>query len=627
MADSVVVADNVELVASNIQSKVGATLLGTKAVVEDTKQTSGPSMGVLGQIKEFVSATADNVQAVWDLLHTQLEFQQDRARREDEQHAEWLRENGPKKGIRGGNISGIEKATDKAGFSTRIMDMLGGSLATLFTLGTLKLMVGKIFRVGFFLTLAAFAGDALIEKLNIEEQGTKDAIKLILPAAAVLFGVLRFKTAMLMIVPLMIGLAFKSVLDWLKGDKIAAEVGKFEWGAVALTGPALMLVAKYAGLLGVKGGILTIGGLMVGWPVVIAASIALALAAGVGYLFSQVSKVEQKMLDHLKEVNEMTQQKFDQEMAESKADIKSKIFGPALYNKFGGDTTLPQEIQMATAGALDLAKLDDPKKFPKEKQDLVVENMQKMENFLMNMDPQLMLDDEYKITQIQKALDNVFKIAMLGKLGDKGDETMLKVEAMKNHIQGLAKDIVDQRPDEATNFVIDVAKNRNKYDDTIQSAVVVQDNINKYKTEAERLQKRKEELLAIPKKERGEEWGTNLSKTKLALNIATGRYEAYVREYERGHRQTLEKFKNVVKSGAIEQEILSYAKADKKIIPIKSKKIALVEDKVSGFDNSMAWLNSNNKQMTVNKNSHMVALHHAQTKVDRDLEASMAQTG
>ena len=36
MAESIVVADNVELVANNIQSKVGATLLGTKAMAKDT---------------------------------------------------------------------------------------------------------------------------------------------------------------------------------------------------------------------------------------------------------------------------------------------------------------------------------------------------------------------------------------------------------------------------------------------------------------------------------------------------------------------------------------------------------------------------------------------------------------
>ena len=36
MAESMVVADNVELVANNIQNKVGATLLGTRAMAEDT---------------------------------------------------------------------------------------------------------------------------------------------------------------------------------------------------------------------------------------------------------------------------------------------------------------------------------------------------------------------------------------------------------------------------------------------------------------------------------------------------------------------------------------------------------------------------------------------------------------
>ncbi len=52
MADSVVVADNVELVANNIQSKVGSSLVGLKSAAQESATgISEPSMGVLDGIK------------------------------------------------------------------------------------------------------------------------------------------------------------------------------------------------------------------------------------------------------------------------------------------------------------------------------------------------------------------------------------------------------------------------------------------------------------------------------------------------------------------------------------------------------------------------------------------------
>ena len=81
MADSVVVADNVELVANNIQSKVGATLLGTKAMAENTTGGSESSFKILEQVKDLQQATVDKVHAVWEILKSQLDIEKDEARR------------------------------------------------------------------------------------------------------------------------------------------------------------------------------------------------------------------------------------------------------------------------------------------------------------------------------------------------------------------------------------------------------------------------------------------------------------------------------------------------------------------------------------------------------------------
>ena len=53
MADSIVVADNVSLFAENIQSKVGATLIGAKALAKDTTKGSEPIQTVLTSVKNL----------------------------------------------------------------------------------------------------------------------------------------------------------------------------------------------------------------------------------------------------------------------------------------------------------------------------------------------------------------------------------------------------------------------------------------------------------------------------------------------------------------------------------------------------------------------------------------------
>ena len=78
MAESVVVADNVELVANNIQNKVGATLIGLKSASEKTSnEISEPSIGILDGIRTFQQMTVEKVQGVWDILKAQLDFEKE----------------------------------------------------------------------------------------------------------------------------------------------------------------------------------------------------------------------------------------------------------------------------------------------------------------------------------------------------------------------------------------------------------------------------------------------------------------------------------------------------------------------------------------------------------------------
>ena len=56
MADSAAVTPNIGIVANNIQSKVGSTLLGAKAMVQE--DTKGPS-GVLNTLVDLQQQTVE----------------------------------------------------------------------------------------------------------------------------------------------------------------------------------------------------------------------------------------------------------------------------------------------------------------------------------------------------------------------------------------------------------------------------------------------------------------------------------------------------------------------------------------------------------------------------------------
>ena len=114
MAESVVVANNVELVANNIQNKVGSSLVGLKSAAQEATDVSEPAIGILDNIRTFQEATVAKVQAVWEILKSQLDLQQDAERRARENAKEIALERAGKRGVKGGSISGIGKAVDEA---------------------------------------------------------------------------------------------------------------------------------------------------------------------------------------------------------------------------------------------------------------------------------------------------------------------------------------------------------------------------------------------------------------------------------------------------------------------------------------------------------------------------------
>ena len=438
--DKLVVANNVELVSMNIQDKVGSSLIGLKGAAQETVEgVSQGSLGVLEDIKTLQQKTVDKVHHVWEILKSSLDIEKDQARRLREQGAD---PEGGKPKVAGGETGGggLEGAADEAGkgFGSGIMEKIGLVGAGMFSMAGITKIAGLIFKSALIFMLAGYLGDAIVDKFDIESEGAKTALTLALPAMAALIPLLGFKGFLLMAIPAIIGMGFASVISWLKGDKTMDQVSGFDWGAVALTGPALLALGKYAGLLGAKG--LTLGGLAVGWPVLLAGSLAIALAAGVGYLFSKVAETERKTLDHLDEMTSLSQKEFERRLEEQKGSFLSNI-APGLAKTFGGETTQLQDAFMATKAAQKIVEKGG-ELTPEHTKNLVasVEMFTKMDDDTLKA----VLDDKHKADELMRSIHNMYQVVQTGQLGEDSSKVIKQLAALSQNIQMTAEDMLNE---------------------------------------------------------------------------------------------------------------------------------------------------------------------------------------
>tara|TARA_B100000029_G_scaffold259483_1_gene256121 strand:+ start:253 stop:2211 length:1959 start_codon:yes stop_codon:yes gene_type:complete len=438
MAESVVVADNVELVANNIQNKVGATLIGLKSASQKTAdELSEPSVGILDGIRTFQKMTVEKVQSVWDILKAQLDYDKDVDRK--------IRENEDKKrrAIRGGVPIGVEGALPDKG---KKKEEEGGSLfssigalmpAGLLTLAGWKLFAGKLFRGGLWALLGAIGGNALVKHLELEGTSAQDAIMTTLPAAAGLMAMFNVKKALLLTLPIVAAMGMKSMTEWLAGDKLASEVSGFDWASVAITGPAAVALATAFGAKFTMAGGLALGSVLtIGMPVLIAGSIAIALAAGAGYLNSKVTKIEETMLEHLKETTELTQREFEENLKNHTSGTLAKYL-PGIAALFGKDLTFGQEQLLATRAAKKKAAAKD-EEFMKHEVDSIMEFAEQ----LTSVDETTLrsqLDEKHKAKELLGMVDNLYFVAQTGKLGKRESAELFKmVAAFSQRYQLLA---------------------------------------------------------------------------------------------------------------------------------------------------------------------------------------------
>ena len=442
--DKLVVANNVELVSMNIQDKVGSSLIGLKGAAQETVEgVSQGSLGVLEDIKTLQQKTVDKVHHVWEILKSSLDIEKDQARRLREQGAD---PEGGKPKVAGGGTGGggLEGAADEAGkgFGSGIMEKIGLVGAGMFSMAGITKIAGLIFKSALIFMLAGYLGDAIVDKFDIENETAKTALTFAIPAIAalmpILIPLLGIKGLLLAAIPVIIGMGFASVISWLKGDKTMDQVSGFDWGAVALTGPALLALGKYAGLLGAKG--LTLGGLAIGWPVLLAGSLAIALAAGVGYLFSKVAETERKTLDHLDEMTTLSQKEFERRLEEQKGSFLSNI-APGLAKTFGGETTQLQDAFMATKAAQKIVEKGG-ELTPEHTKNLVasVEMFTKMDDDTLKA----VLDDKHKADELMRSIHNMYQVVQTGQLGEDSSKVIKQLAALSQNIQMTAEDMYNE---------------------------------------------------------------------------------------------------------------------------------------------------------------------------------------
>ena len=536
--DKLVVANNVELVSMNIQDKVGSSLIGLKGAAQETVEgVSQGSLGVLEDIKTLQQKTVDKVHHVWEILKSSLDIEKDQARRLREQGAD---PEGGKPKVAGGGTGGggLEGAADEAGkgFGSGIMEKIGLIGAGMFSMAGITRIAGLIFKSALIFMLAGYLGDAIVDKFNIENETAKTALTFAIPAIAalmpILIPLLGIKGLLLAAIPIIIGMGFASVISWLKGDKTMDEVSGFDWGAVALTGPALLALGKYAGLLGAKG--LTLGGLAIGWPVLLAGSLAIALAAGVGYLFSKVAETERKTLDHLDEMTSLSQKEFERRLEEQKGSFLSNI-APGLAKTFGGETTQLQDAFMATKAAQKIVEKGG-ELTPEHTKNLVasVEMFTKMDDDTLKA----VLDDKHKADELMRSIHNMYQIVQTGQLGEDSSKVIKQLAALSQNIQMTAEDMYNEEGRDTSwgmgeGYLKKIAENKGYGDKGLDvfenyAKIIADPKYQKLKSQADEIKgsDRYKELAAIDRKDmtsdEAKEWrdmSWKLARTEGQMNM------------------------------------------------------------------------------------------------------------
>ncbi len=439
MADATVVADNVTLVGENIQSKVGATLLGTKAVAEDTVKGSKPIESVLEQVRNLQEATVDKVTEVWEILKAQLDFEKDEARK--------LREQG-----RGPAVGGAGGATDAdlppavKQEANSVLDFIKDNplLSSAGLILAFKTMGKTLVKGGFWALIASMLGDQIVKALDLEKDSiSAEALGTYIPAGvlgAYMFGgkgaggVGKLKGGLAGALIVMAGTGIASVSSWMLGSKEFGEISTFDWGAASMAGVAatwgLGTVLTSFGL----GGAGTIAAGLLSLPLILSVGIGTAAAVGGVWMYGKVQEYEQKMNDELEVFNKQTQEDWEKAITTQKSGIADKWGLGEVAGALGFKQTQLEQTRAGTEGALDLVMKaeDKTKSLEPEQQATLIKTADKF----INISPESLkaiLKDRESSHDYMETLNNLMLMAQHGAFGP--DESKRILSRMLTHFQ------------------------------------------------------------------------------------------------------------------------------------------------------------------------------------------------
>ena len=443
MADSIVVADNVQILGQNIQSKVGQTLLGATAVANKSKVESGADgpLGVLDTIAALQQKTIDKITKVWETIQAGVKFEKNEARLVRQERKETELEKKKEGGDEWFDSVFKGELPGESGVSTFLGGFLAGKWGKLLTIGGLMMFLKGIFKRSLLAILGGYVGSLIIDGL-VKDQATKNQMSTYLTVGLglAMFGKKGIAAGLLLFATM----GITSLYEWMSGQKQASEFSGFQWGHIALTGPALMMVARVGGLLGAGGlklGAGTLGVLLGGWPFIIAASLAIALAAGIGYVAGEMEKYRTTVLDHLHKITSKSQQEFNENMANEEEKFGSKI-APNLAGAIMGDDYLTdqQKLKVGMEKAQELAEGKGPLESDVAK--TVVDATAQMAD--QTLDPEkfnVMMADEYKMGVMLQTIAHIMKIISTEKLAP-DDEKIARanIQRLLDHIEASAKE-------------------------------------------------------------------------------------------------------------------------------------------------------------------------------------------
>jgi len=497
--------------ASNIQSKVGSSLLSVNSMLPPpeaaaaTLQAGGGSLGVflLQDLMFLQDKTYQCVEKVANILQSQLDLAEEKDRRERDQAAELAKEKkrlgGPpiadgNSGAGGinDNLEDIEKAIDKGTFS----DLLGTGITAALLTPTFLKNIGKglgkkLLKGTMYAAIAGFIADPIIEYVENEfdlelDEAAKKQIKLGMIGAGVGFGLAGIPGAIIGATAPMIA----KVAGFITGSLNSEEVSDKNFAGTAIGGAAAAMftagkVGAYikAGGLASLGAKASFGAALMSLPVIIGVGAAVALGVGAVFIAKKIDEYQEMTLNKL----EKTTAKLDKEMGEWAAREEEGLFERMGINL--GRLSALGEAKVATSEAFEQMG-QDKEKFMADgaMQSKLTALSDTMLNYSDEALKTIMLD-RTKATNFFDTVESIKGIAAQGGFGENSQMIFQQMAAFSDRVQNTAKKLLD---DGVTGGVLTIVA-RNDYSrgaDNVEKMAAMEPKVKeleKKKAEAEEI--------------------------------------------------------------------------------------------------------------------------------------------